>query len=824
MVGLVPGLVLSLGVLAAKANLFGVRDDLHFSLEARQENRDGSRPVYKNPRASIEARVNDLLPRMTLEEKVAQLIQGDLNGWMNMNDPLDNTLVFNQTGLEEMMRQKGGSIWGGYLVPYEKFVFAVNVGQRYLMENTTLGIPALIQSEGLHGFTNNGTIFPSPIGLAATFDTDLMKKVASVISTEAEGLGINHIFAPVLDQARELRWGRVEEGYGEDHYLTGEMALAYVQGLQSGKRRNASTTAVARMAATCKHFAAFGSPQGGLNLAPVAGGERELRTVHLRAFERACMESMTIMTAYSSYDGIPAIANDHLLIDILRKEWGYKYWVVSDAGSVDLLITLHGTCSTRECAAKTTLEKGLSGEMGGGTYTYLTLPGTQSSIALTTKLNSVQRMCPMYIDQIRAGQVDIKALDATVKYMLRTKFSLGLFENPYPYEDYLSLLRTPESQETLLASDRESIVLLENRQNTLPLSKNIGSVALIGPHADRVSFGDYVFFNATLNGVSPLAGFRQVLADTQVQINYAEGSKLWANDQSGFDDAVNAAQSSDVAIVIVGTWSLDQTLLWTPGTNATTGEHVDVHDLALVGAQLDLVKAVEATGQPTVVVFVSGKPVAEPWIQAHADAVIQQFYPGEKGGLALAEIIFGDVNPSGKLPVSFPRDVGTTPVFYNYLKGSRPLDPGSVLDDGTLHFGHQYVLDSPVPLWSFGHGLSYTTFSYSNVALSPSTVSKNGKFTVSVTVSNTGAVAGKEVVQIYVTDLIASVVMPNQELVGFQKVDIPAGESKTVSIDIQASQLAVWSLRNTWVVEPGQFLVKVGTSEQSFANATLTVN
>lgn len=788
-------------MLAAKANLFGVRDDLHFSLEARQENRDGSRPVYKNPRASIEARVNDLLPRMTLEEKVAQLIQGDLNGWMNMNDPLDNTLVFNQTGLEEMMRQKGGSIWGGYLVPYEKFVFAVNVGQRYLMENTTLGIPALIQSEGLHGFTNNGTIFPSPIGLAATFDTDLMKKVASVISTEAEGLGINHIFAPVLDQARELRWGRVEEGYGEDHYLTGEMALAYVQGLQSGKRRNASTTAVARMAATCKHFAAFGSPQGGLNLAPVAGGERELRTVHLRAFERACMESMTIMTAYSSYDGIPAIANDHLLIDILRKEWGYKYWVVSDAGSVDLLITLHGTCSTRECAAKTTLEKGLSGEMGGGTYTYLTLP-----------------------DQIRAGQVDIKALDATVKYMLRTKFSLGLFENPYPYEDYLSLLRTPESQETLLASDRESIVLLENRQNTLPLSKNIGSVALIGPHADRVSFGDYVFFNATLNGVSPLAGFRQVLADTQVQINYAEGSKLWANDQSGFDDAVNAAQSSDVAIVIVGTWSLDQTLLWTPGTNATTGEHVDVHDLALVGAQLDLVKAVEATGQPTVVVFVSGKPVAEPWIQAHADAVIQQFYPGEKGGLALAEIIFGDVNPSGKLPVSFPRDVGTTPVFYNYLKGSRPLDPGSVLDDGTLHFGHQYVLDSPVPLWSFGHGLSYTTFSYSNVALSPSTVSKNGKFTVSVTVSNTGAVAGKEVVQIYVTDLIASVVMPNQELVGFQKVDIPAGESKTVSIDIQASQLAVWSLRNTWVVEPGQFLVKVGTSEQSFANATLTVN
>ncbi|KAJ3503281.1 hypothetical protein NLJ89_g8503 [Agrocybe chaxingu] len=638
--------------------------------------------------------------------------------------------------------------------------------------------------------------------LGASFETELVKAVANITATEDEGLGINHIFGPVLDLGRELRWGRVEEGFGEDAYLSGELGHAFVAGLQQGKRRGAGENASARMAATCKHFAAFGSPQGGLNLAQVSGGERELRTTFLKPFHRACLDSLSIMTAYSSYDGIPAIANTHMLTGILREEWGYKYWVTSDAGSVDLLVTLHGTCDTRECAAKTALENGLSGEMGGGTYTFLTLT-----------------------DQIKEGKVDVKYLDETVKGLLRAKFALGLFENPYPYEDYTSFIRTPHSREVLHQADLESIVLLENKGGILPLKTGIGSVALIGPQADRVTFGDYVFFNASLNGISPLDGFKQYLNTTSssTQINFAQGCELWSNDESGIAAAVEAAQSSDVAIVMVGTWSLDQTLLWTPGTNATTGEHVDVHDLALVGAQLKLVQAVKATGKPTVVVFVSGKPVAEPWIQAHADAVVQQFYPGELGGLALAEIIFGAVNPSGKLPVSFPRDVGTTPVFYNYLKGSRPIDAGQVLDNGQLIFGHAYVLDSPVPLWSFGHGLSYTTFNYTDLQISPSTISTTEDFTVTVTVHNTGSVDGKEVVQVYITDVLSSVVTPNQDLVGFQKVNVPAGGSATVSIKVLSSQLAVWSLRNAWVVEPGAFTVKVGTSDQVFAQGTLMV-
>ncbi|THU91701.1 glycoside hydrolase [Dendrothele bispora CBS 962.96] len=777
-----------------------------FSLESRATNIDGSLPTYKDPNASIEDRVADLLPRMTLEEKVAQIIQGDLDGWMNLDDPLDDTLTFNQSGLEQMMAQKSGAIWGGYLTPYDKFVFAVEVGQRYLMENTTLGIPAIIQSEGLHGFTNKGTIFPSPIGLAASFNTFLVSSVSSVVSDEAEGLGISQIFAPVLDLSRELRWGRVEENFGEDPFLTGEMGFAFVSGLQEGTRRNVTAGGSGgvrkRMASTCKHFAAFGSPYTGLNLAPVFGGERDLRTMYLPPFQRACVDSLSIMTAYSVYDGVPAIANKHMLTDILRTEWGYPYYVTTDAGSVDLLINMHGTCDTRECAAKTTIENGLSGEMGGGSYTYLTLP-----------------------DQVKAGTVDESFIDETVKTMLRAKFTLGLFENPYPYPDYLESIRTPKSKEVLHTADVESIVLLENHNNLLPLSKDIGSIALIGPQVGRVTFGDYVFFNASLAGISPLDGFTQFLsnASSSTKINFAQGCELWSNDESGFDEAVSAASNSDVAIVMVGTWSLDQTLLWTKGTNATTGEHVDLHDLGLVGAQLKLIQAVKAAGKPTVVVFVSGKPIAEPWVQDNADAVIQQFYPGEMGGLALAEIVFGAENPSGKLPVSFPRDIGTAPAFYNYLKGSRPVEAGQVLPDGTLMFGHQYVLNSPVPLWSFGHGLSYTTFNYTDLTV-PGTFGTGDDIKVTVTVHNTGSRDGQEVVQVYLTDVVSSVTTPNQKLVGFQKVFLPAGGSQTVTIEIPNRELAVWTIDNKWVVEPGQFTVKIGTSDTSFAQTNITAS
>ncbi|KAI5117718.1 hypothetical protein M0805_001804 [Coniferiporia weirii] len=782
---------------------------LPFHLHARASNKDGSKPLYKNPSAGIEERVEDLLGRMTVEEKVAQLIQGDIDGWMDLSDPLDDTLAYNASGLAAMMASKSGSIWAGYLAPWDKLVYAIEIGQRYLMENTTLGIPAMFQSEGLHGFTDNGTTFPSPLALASSFNPALLSNVSASIADEAEGLGYSQLFAPVLDLSRELRWGRVEENFGEDPFLTGEMGYAYVTGLQTGSRRNTSKTATARMAATCKHFAAFGSPQGGLNLAPVEGGERVLRTMYLPPFERACVEAgaLSFMTAYSILDGVPAVSNAHLLKEILRDELNYPYWVTCDSGSIDLLISQHQTCDTRECAAREALVNGVQGEMGGGSYTYLTLP-----------------------DQVKAGTVKESDIDAAVVTMLRTKFTLGLFENPYPYADYNATLRTQATRNILHQMEQEAIVLLENRDSTLPIdSSKASKVAIIGPQSDRVSFGDYVFFNASNNGISPLDGITSFLSSksSPVELSFAEGCKLWSSDTSNIAEAVATATAADTAVIFVGTWSLDQTLLWTPGTNATTGEHVDLSSLELVGAQRALVQAVveamEAKGGKSVVVFVSGKPLAEPWIQENADAVLQQFYPGELGGLAIAEVLFGDVNPSGKLPVSFPHSVGTTPDFYNYLKGGRPIDAGEITANDTLIFGHQYVLDTPVPIWSFGHGLSYTTFAYSNLRLSSSTIGPSDDFEVTVTVANTGAVAGKEVVQVYITDLVSSVVTPNQFLAGFQKVEIAPHSSTEVKITIKSSQLAVWTLNNEFVVEPGQFAIKVGSSDTVYANATLTV-
>ncbi|KZT55470.1 glycoside hydrolase family 3 protein [Calocera cornea HHB12733] len=759
-------------------------------------------PLYKDANVPIDARVTDLLGRMSVQDKVSQLIQGDIDGWMNMTDPLDNTLTYNYTGLVDMMSSKSGAIWAGYAMPYEKSIYAVTVGQRYLMENTTLGIPALIQSESLHGFTNNGTIFPSPIGMACSFNTDLMYNVAKAIGGEAEGLGFSMLFAPVLDLSRELRWGRVEENYGEDPFLTGEMGYAYVTGLQAGTRRNTSSTASARLAATCKHFAAFGSPQGGLNLAPVAGGERDLRTMYLKPFYRACVQGPAwgIMTAYSSYDGIPAVANFHLLTDILRNEWGYQGFVTTDAGSVDLLITEHAIAGDRATAAKIALENGLSGEMGGGTYTYLTLP-----------------------DSIANGSVTMNYLDQAVGYILKTKFELGLFENPYPYADYASTIRTPETRAILHQMEQESIVLLQNN-GVLPLQKG-GSVALIGPSAGQVlgQFGDYVFFNSSLNGISPLQGLTNFLAGSNTTINYAEGCQLWSNDQNGFQAAVDAASASDVAVVMVGTWSRDQTLLW-QGANATTGEHVDLSSLALVGAQLALVQAVQAAAKKTVVVFVSGKPVAEPWIAGNVDAVVQQFYPGELGGTALAEVLYGAFNPSGRLSVSFPQSVGTTPVFYNYLKGGRPLDPGYITPNGSLVFGHQYVLSTPAPLYSFGHGLSYSTFSYSALRLSQySALQYSDTLNVTVSVTNEGPLDGGEVVQVYLTDVVSSVVTPNQFLAGFRKVVIPVGETQDVTVSIPMSDLVVWGNKNQWEFESGTYTLRVGTSQAVYLNGTFSV-
>ncbi|KAL4753334.1 hypothetical protein BDW72DRAFT_201673 [Aspergillus terricola var. indicus] len=732
----------------------------------------GSSPLYKDPNAAIEDRVSDLLGRMTIEDKVGQLMQGDITNWMDAD-----TGEFNYTGLEENMKIKAGMFYVGYPVPWDWIATNVKRAQDYLLENTTLGIPAFVQTEAIHGFLiGNATIYNSPIAYGCSFNRKLIHDMARLISQEALALGVNQLFAPVVDLARELRFGRVEETYSEDPYLAGEIGYQYVTGLQS-----------LNVSAQVKHYAGFSQPEQGINTAPVHGGERYLRT---------------------TYDGIPAVADYHLLTEILREEWGYEYFVISDAGATDRLCNAFHTCESSpidsESVTLQALPAGNDVEMGGGSFNFRTIP-----------------------QLLESGQLDIETVDTAVSRVLRSKFALGLFESPYPgapKEEWDNLIHTKEAVNLARELDKESIVLLENHDNILPLKKT-GDIAVIGPMAHGyMNYGDYVVYRSQYRGVTPLDGIKAAVGDSGT-VHYAQGCERWSNDQSGFEEAIAAAEKSDVAIVVVGTWSRDQQELW-QGLNATTGEHVDVNDLSLVGAQAPLIKAIIDTGKPTIVVFSSGKPITEPWLSDSASALVQQFYPSEQGGNALADILFGDYNPSGKLSVSFPRYVGDLPIYYDYLNSGRSIgDSGYEAENGTLVFGHQYVLGSPEPWFPFGHGLSYVNFTYGEVSLSKTNVTASDTVTVSVDITNTDPSRdGTEVVQIYIVDEITSVVVPNRQLKGFEKVFVPAGETKTVTVDIDVANLGLWDARMKYVVEKGEFTVLVGSSSTDVrGNATLWV-
>lgn len=561
------------------------------------------------------------------------------------------------------------------------------------------------------------------------------------------------------------------------------------------------------MAATVKHFAGVATPEQGINTSPVHGGERELFTTYLPSYKRAIIDAgaFTIMGAYHAYDGVPAVAHPGLLTDILREQWGYEYFVTSDAGATDRLCNAFNMCQVEpidsEAVTSMALVAGTDVEMGGGSYNYEKIP-----------------------EMVAAGKLDQKVVDEAVSRVLRTKFDMGLFEKPYSIvsDDQLkNYINTPEAIKVARDLDAESIVLLENHENVLPLKKT-AKVAVIGPMAHGfVNYGDYVPYKAQYRGVTPLDGIK---AASKGEVVYAKGCERWSNDESGFPEAVSAAESADVAVVVVGTWSRDQTELWA-NLNATTGEHIDTASLNLVGAMPKLVKAIIDTGKPTVVVFSSGKPITEPWISEQASALVQQFYPSEQGGNALADVLFGGVNPSGKLSVSFPTTVGALPIYYDYLNSGRSWpNPGKAYDNGTLVFGTNYVLDTPLPLYTFGYGLSYSNFTYANLKISKTKVSAKDKITVSVDVTNKSQRDGQEVVQLYVKDVYASVVVPNIQLKGFNKVLIKAGETKKVEIPLDVSQLGLWNYKMQYVVEPGDFTVLIGASSGDLRlNSTITV-
>ncbi|KAF7188440.1 Beta-xylosidase [Pseudocercospora fuligena] len=757
---------------------------------------------YKDPSLPVENRVKDLVLRMTIQEKTAQLMQGDISNWLNTTSG-----AFNQSGLELNFEQKAGMFYVGYPISWDWLASNTKRGIDYAVNNTRLGIPPIVQTEGIHGFlVGNATIFNSPIAYACSWNRTQVEAMAIQIACEAQALGVSQLFAPLADLARELRYGRVEETFGEDGYLAGEIAHAYIKGVQG-----------LNVSAMVKHFTASSEPEQGLNTGPVHGGERELRTTWLPSYKKAIIDAgaWAIMSAYSSYDGVPQVADEHTLTEILRDEWGYEYWVSSDAGATDRLATPFRICPTplnkygspisegNECVTLNALPAGGDIEMGGGSFNYRSIPAL-----------------------VESGRLDESVVDTAVSRLLRAKFDMGLFERPYqiaPESEWSNIINTPEAQQLAREVDRDSIVLLKNDQQILPISKE-KKVAVIGPMAHGfMNYGDYVVNGSQYRGVTPLDGIQATLGNDSV--SYAQGCERWSLDQSGFPAAVEAASNADVAIVVVGTWSRDQYELW-QGYNATTGEHVDLSSLNLVGAQSDLVRAIINTTTPTVVVFSSGKPISEDWISNTTASLVQQFYPSEQGGNALADILFGDANPNGKLSVSFPHDVGTLPIYYDHLNSARQIgDPGFVGADGQLYFGHQYVLNTPDPWFPFGYGLSYTNFSYSNVTLDKMNVSSSDTIAASVSVTNNGTRDGAEVIQLYVKDMVASVDVPNIQLKGFEKVMFQAGETKAVNISLNVSDVGLWNRSMKYVVEPGEFVVYMGSSSADLAqNASFWVS
>jgi beta-glucosidase len=721
-------------------------------------------PAYKNPNNPVEVRVADLLKRMTLEEKVAQM-QDLFFKDFSVEGKVD---VAKMDSVLKGMSY--ASVFGSKLSveQMEESMYAIN---KYMAEHNRLGIPVLGEAESLHGLIHDGaTIFPQAIALSSTFNPDITHRVATVIAQETKATGVDQVLSPVLDLARELRWGRVEETYGEDPYLAGRMGVAYVSAFN---KEGVMTT--------LKHFLAHGSPNGGLNLASVAGCERDLRSLYLKPFQAVMREAMpySVMNSYNSYESIPVAASRWILDDILRGEMGFKGYITSDWGSVDMLRSFHRTAQDKAEAARQAVLAGVDVEVDGDCY---------------EKLDSL----------VRAGVLPESEIDKCVSRVLTAKFAMGLFDKDYTKRADLSkTVHTPEAVELALEAARESAILVKNEKNLLPLDVNqLRSVAVIGPNAAQVQFGDYMWTNSNEFGVTPLQGI-EAITQGKVKINYAKGCEIHTQDRSGFAQAVASARNSDVALLFVGAMSGSPGRPW---PNSVSGESFDLSDISL---QEELIRAVKATGKPTVVVLVAGKPFAMPWVKDNCEAVIVQWYGGEQEGRAIAEILFGEVNPSGRLNVSFPQSTGHLPVYYNYY----PSDKGFYHDPGSPEKpGRDFVFSSPDPVWAFGHGLSYTTFEYKSMQVSGKEFTADGICEITVEVANTGKRDGKEVVQLYVNDVVSSVVTPIKELRRFEKVFIPVGETRKVTFSLPMKELALWNSDMKEVVEPGDFELQVGAA------------
>jgi beta-glucosidase len=862
--------------------------------------------VFRNPEAPVEARVCDLLSKMTLKEKVRQLDQYFGTSFMSGTHPRMHTVMASDAKiLWDKVMVIIGEDGVGCIHDLYGSTKVNNQLQQYAVEQTRLGIPILFSEEALHGLLRPGTtIFPHAIAMASTWNPDIVEEIGRSIAAETRSFGIHESFGPVLDLAREPRWGRVEETFGEDTYLASRMAVAMVKGLQ-GESLASDHSIVAEP----KHFAVHGIPESGLNHSPASLGMNEIQTYYMPGFEAAFVQggAVNAMCSYNSIDGVPCAADESLLTGVLRGEWNMPGFVRSDLGAIARLQNAHYTAGSEKEAIRQALEAGTDMQ-------YYDFPHELYQSAI--------------IDMVNNGELGLETVDVAVGRVLKVKFMLGLFEQPYAKPDlHKSVVRSKKHGETALQAAREEIVLLKN-DRLLPLSKSVSRIAVIGPSADVARLGDYTpviegfepitilkgickavspettvsfakgtgiledeldvipigsftdgrgnpglhgqyFNNPTLEGEpaqtknDPYINFNWVITKPGQNIdtfNFSvrwtgklvpkhnvsgcigtisqDSMRLWLDGMllidgwgqgnnathsvpielkagreydlrleyckdtngvsavlgwnlaaEGIQEAVELARRSDVAIVALG------------DSKRTCGEGVDRSSLDLPGGQLALLKAIHATGTPVVLVLQNGRPVTMGWEAEHIPAILEAWYPGENGGDAIAEILFGDYNPAGRLPISFPRTLGQIPVYYNRRRG------------GQKH----YVEGDNQPLFTFGHGLSYTTFEYSDIRLSAESIRPDGEVTVTVSVANTGSRDGDEVVQLYLSDVVSSIAKPEKDLKKFNRIHLKQGETKSVSFTLGAHDLKLLGRDMKWVVEPGTFKVLIGSSSDRIA-------
>lgn len=716
---------------------------------------------YKNSQLSPQERARDLLSRMTLREKLAQM---RLITQINRN--------FDGEAFDRVFPDGLGATYDTIALKAEE----INRMQRHMIENTRLGIPIFMMSESLHGFFCDGaTVFPQALGLGATFDPELIGEIASAIGREAHAMGIHETYAPNLDLSRDPRWGRVEENYGEDPYLTSRMGVAYIRGLQSHG-----------IAASPKHYVAHGSPEAGINIAPVHAGERELRETMLKPFAAAFTEggAMSVMPAYSELDGTPVHASRFLMTDILRGELGFEGWSVSDWGAVSMLIHLHRVASDALSAGKAALHAGIDMEAPNPF-------GFGAEFAAAAE----------------RGEVDIEEIDQAVYRILLGKFRLGLFEHPYAEENAASALNSDHARALALKAAEESCVLLKN-DGVLPLKKEACRIALIGPGANLTQLGDYTAPSATDRAVTLYDAIKARIPNENLL--YEKGCSIAFAEEEEMARAVQAAQEADVAILVISDNSSSYAGVGWGDENAqgasvpTCGESFDMHTLKFPGRQQELFERVAMTGTPLVLLAMTGRPYELTQADQAASAILQIWYPGQEGGEAVARLLFGESCPSGRTPISFPRSVGHIPCFYNHKPSAQGYyhKPGSYEQPG-----HDYVFDRPGALYPFGHGLSYTRFEYSNL-----TVEQTGEmaFEASVTVKNVGNRPGEDAVLLFLSDLYCRVTPFVRQLRGIRRVSLKPGESARVHFPIGFDDLSFINEAMKPEVEPGEFQAAVG--------------